>query len=121
MAGETVLSTGQVPRVDTWTIVGAGMRWISQDWLSNTIMAALLGAGGSYGETLLSLLFGALVVLAFALLWRAVSVRKPGAGWLDVRRLDHAETVDERFDLMERDETINQLLEDLKARRSAGS
>ena len=81
-AGETVLSTGQVPRVDTWTLVGEGMRWISQDWLSNTIMAALLRAGGSYGETLLSLLFGALVVFAFALLWRAVSVRNHETGWL---------------------------------------
>ena len=58
------------------------MRWLSQDWLSNTIMAALLAAGGSYGETLLSLLFGALVVLAFALLWRAVRVRNPDTGWL---------------------------------------
>jgi len=81
-AGETVLSTAQVPRIDTWTIVGEGMRWISQDWLSNTVMAALLAAGGSYGETLLSLVFGALVVLAFALLWRAVSVRNPETGWL---------------------------------------
>jgi len=81
-AGETVLATGQVPRVDTWTIVGQGMRWISQDWLSNTLMAGLLSAGGSLGETLLSLAFGALVVGAFALLWRAVSVRSPRAGWL---------------------------------------
>jgi hypothetical protein len=81
-AGEAVLSTGQVPRVDTWTLVGEGMRWISQDWLSNTLMAALLAGGGSLGETLLSLAFGALVVLAFALLWRAVGVRNPGSGWL---------------------------------------
>ena len=81
-AGETVLASGQVPRVDTWTLVGDGMRWISQDWLSNTLMAALLAAGGAFGETLLSLLFGALVVLAFALLWRSVGVRAPGSGWL---------------------------------------
>jgi hypothetical protein len=81
-AGEAVLSTGQVPRVDTWTLVGEGMRWISQDWLSNTLMAVLLAGGGSLGETLLSLAFGALVGLAFALLWRAVGVRNPGSGWL---------------------------------------
>ena len=80
--GETVLSTGQIPRVDTWTIVGQGMRWISQDWLSNTVMAGLLQVGGSVGETLLSLVFGALVVGAFALLWRAVSTRAPQTGWL---------------------------------------
>jgi hypothetical protein len=81
-AGETVLATGQVPRIDTWTIVGQGMRWISQDWLSNTIMAGLLSIGGSLGETLLSLAFGALVVVAFALLWRSVSARSPQTGWL---------------------------------------
>src|SRR5205823_785833 len=81
-AGETVLATGQVPKVDTWTLVGDGMRWISQDWLSNTLMAALLAAGGALGETLLSLVFGALVVLAFALLWRSVGVRAPASGWL---------------------------------------
>ncbi|TMB82980.1 MAG: hypothetical protein E6J39_07605 [Chloroflexi bacterium] len=81
-AGEMVLATGQVPKVDTWTLVGDGMRWISQDWLSNTLMAALLAAGGALGETLLSLVFGALVVLAFALLWRSVGVRAPASGWL---------------------------------------
>jgi hypothetical protein len=81
-AGESVLATGRVPHVDTWTLVGDGMRWISQDWLSNTLMAALLAAGGPLGETLLSLVFGALVVLAFALLWRAVGFRSPASGWL---------------------------------------
>jgi hypothetical protein len=81
-AGETVLATGQVPRVDTWTIVGQGMRWISQDWLSNTLMAGLLSLGGPLGETLVSLAFGALVVVAFALLWRAVSIRSALTGWL---------------------------------------
>ena len=81
-AGEAVLSTGQVAHFDTWTLVGDGMRWISQDWLSNTVMAALLAVGGTLGETLLSLLFGVLVVLAFALLWRAVGVRRPETGWL---------------------------------------
>lgn len=81
-AGETVLATGQVPRVDTWTLVGNGMHWISQDWLSNTAMAGLLAAGGPLGETLLSVLFGGLAVLAFALLWRAIGTRSPQSGWL---------------------------------------
>jgi hypothetical protein len=81
-AGETVLDTGAVPKVDSWTLVGNGMRWISQDWLSNTVMAAVLRLGGGLGETLLSLLFAALVVAAFTLLWRAVHVRSPRTGWL---------------------------------------
>jgi hypothetical protein len=80
-AGEAVLSTRSVPTVDTWTLVGSGMRWISQDWLSNTLMAAILRVGGGRGETFLSLVFGALVVIAFALLWRAVSARRADAGW----------------------------------------
>ena len=48
-AGEAVLSTRSVPSVDTWTLVGSGMRWISQDWLSNTLMAAILRVGGGLG------------------------------------------------------------------------
>lgn len=81
-AGEQILSTGRVPTTDTWTLVGAGMRWISQDWLSNVVMAGLLRAGGTLGETALSLAFGALVALAFALLWRSVVLRAPRSGWL---------------------------------------
>ena len=81
-AGEQILSTGKVPTTDTWTLVGAGMRWISQDWLSNALMAGLLRAGGPLGETALSLVFGLLVAGAFALLWRVVGLRDPRAGWL---------------------------------------
>ncbi len=81
-AGETVLDTGHVPAVDAWTIVGEGMRWISQDWLTNSIMAAVVRAGGGSGMTLLSLLFAALVVVAVALLWAAIGRRVPRVGWL---------------------------------------
>ena len=81
-AGETILDTGRVPTVDSWTLVGTGMRWISQDWLSNTVMAAVLRAFGTWGETALSLLFAGLAVVAFALLWRAVTVHAPASGWL---------------------------------------
>jgi hypothetical protein len=81
-AGETVLDTGRVPTVDAWAIVGDGMRWISQDWLTNAAMASVLRLGGSLGMTLLSLLFAGLVVLAFALLWVAIGRRTPRVGWL---------------------------------------
>jgi hypothetical protein len=81
-AGETVLDTGRVPTVDSWTIAGQGMRWISQDWLTNSVMAAVLRIGGGAGMTLLSLLFAGLVVAAFALLWAAIGRRLPRVGWL---------------------------------------
>lgn len=82
-AGESVLDTGRVPTVDSWTIVGDGMRWTSQDWLTNAAMAAVLRLGGSLGMTLLSLLFAGLVVVAFALLWVAIGRRTATrVGWL---------------------------------------
>lgn len=80
-AGEEVLRTGRVPTIDTWTIVGAGMSWTSQDWLSNVLLA--LGHGlGAWGLTLLSLLFSLVVVAALLLLWRAIGVRDRSVRWL---------------------------------------
>jgi hypothetical protein len=79
-AGEEVLRTGRVPNVDTWSIVGAGRPWISQDWLANVLLAAG-DSLGAWGQTALSLLFGAFTVLAFWILWRAIALRVPGIGW----------------------------------------
>jgi hypothetical protein len=79
-AGEEVLRTGAVPRVDTWSIVGAGREWTSQDWLANVLLAAGNGLG-EWGRTGLSFLFGALTVLAFWVLWRAIALRVPAIGW----------------------------------------
>ena len=80
-AGETVLDTGSVPRTDTWSIVGYGMRWISQDWLSNVLMA-LGWRLGDIGPSVLSVGWALLVVVALALLWWAFKRRHPDAGWL---------------------------------------
>jgi hypothetical protein len=80
-AGETVLDTGAVPKVDTWSIVGEGMRWISQDWLSNVALA-LGWRLGEIGPTFLSFAWALLVVLGLAILWWAYGYRKPDAGWL---------------------------------------
>ena len=79
-AGQEVLTTGAVPRVDTWSIVGAGRAWTSQDWLANVILA-LGERGGPWGETALSFLFGAFTVAAFWILWRAIKLRRPEIGW----------------------------------------
>jgi hypothetical protein len=78
--GEQVLRGGAVPRVDTWSIVGAGRAWTSQDWGANVILA--IGNGfGEWGHTGLSFLFGAFTVLAFWILWRATALRVPQIGW----------------------------------------
>jgi hypothetical protein len=79
-AGEEVLRGGTVPRVDTWSIVGEGRPWTSQDWLANVILAIGENAG-PWGQTALSFLFGALTVLAFWILWRAIALRRPEIGW----------------------------------------
>jgi hypothetical protein len=79
-AGEEVLRTGAIPRVDSWSIVANGRPWTSQDWLSNVILA--LGNDlGPWGRTGLSVLFGGLTVLAFWILWRSIALRVKQIGW----------------------------------------
>ncbi|HET7521156.1 MAG TPA: hypothetical protein VFK61_06435 [Candidatus Limnocylindria bacterium] len=80
-AGLEVLASGRVPNQDTWSIVGSGMAWTSQDWLSNVILAAAWRIG-EFGPTLASFIWALLVVLALAFLWWAVRLRRPDAGWL---------------------------------------
>ena len=81
-AGETVLREGAVPTMDSWTVVGAGLPWISQDWMSNVLMAWLFGADERWGATLLSLAFGVIAVAAFLVLWGAIGRRRPSASTL---------------------------------------
>jgi hypothetical protein len=79
-AGEDVLRSGAIPRVDTWSIVGLGRPWTSQDWLANVVLA--IGNDlGPWGQTALSLLYGLLTVAAFWILWRAIGLRVPEIGW----------------------------------------
>jgi hypothetical protein len=79
-AGEEILATGTIPRFDGWSYTSFGTPWISQDWLTNTVMAAVRGIP-SFGETALSMLFGTLVVIAFGVLWRTIGVRRPSVAW----------------------------------------
>lgn len=82
-AGREILANGQVPTVDTWSLVGSGRPWTSQDWLSNVVLDMLHGTGdaGGLGATLASLAYAALVAAALALLWRALGLRG-ATGWL---------------------------------------
>lgn len=80
-AGREILEGGGIPRVDTWSIAGDGRQWITQDWLSNVILASVHGAA-TWGPTALSILYGAMGAAALALLWDAIEVRRPSSGWL---------------------------------------
>ncbi|MEO6295150.1 MAG: hypothetical protein ABIP01_02025, partial [Candidatus Limnocylindria bacterium] len=80
-AGETALDTGSIPKTDTWSIVGQGMRWTSQDWGSN-VLHALGWRLGEIGPSVLSIGWALLVVVALALLWWGFKRRHPNAGWL---------------------------------------
>lgn len=79
-AGEEVLRSGRVPTTDTWSIVGEGMRWVSQDWLSN--VGLVLGYRlGEWGAAVLSVVFSLLVVGSLVVLWRAIGARERPTGW----------------------------------------
>jgi hypothetical protein len=79
-AGEEILATRTIPRFDGWSYTSFGTPWISQDWLTNTVMAAVRGIP-TFGETALSVLFGLLVVIAFGVLWRTIGVRRASVPW----------------------------------------
>ena len=79
--GREILDTGRVPATDAWSIAGAGRPWVSQDWLSNVLMAVLHGTG-MWGPALVSVVYGLFSVAALWLLWDAISVRRPSIGWL---------------------------------------
>lgn len=79
-AGGEVLDSGRVPRVDAWTIVGAGREWTSQDWLSNVVLALGYRAG-ELGLSGLSVLYSLMVVAALMVLWRAIHQRNADVGW----------------------------------------
>lgn len=82
-AGLEVLSSGRVASVDSWSIVGAGQPWTSQDWLSNVGLALIHGPDptSGIGAMLASLAYAGLVVVALLLLWIALGLR--GArGWV---------------------------------------
>ncbi|HKO32186.1 MAG TPA: hypothetical protein VJY85_00415 [Candidatus Limnocylindria bacterium] len=79
-AGEEVLRSGAISRVDTWSIVANGHPWTSQDWLTNVVLAVGNDLG-PWGRTGLSFLFGGLTLLAFWILWRSIALRVRQIGW----------------------------------------
>lgn len=75
-AGREILATGAISTRDSWSLAGAGREWVSQDWLTNIVLAAGHDLG-EWGPTVLSLGFGLLVVASFAALYAAVGGRRP--------------------------------------------
>ncbi|MBA2634197.1 MAG: hypothetical protein H0U86_14575, partial [Chloroflexi bacterium] len=82
-AGSEVMASGRVASVDTWSIVGAGLPWTSQDWLSNVALAAIHGPNPSseVGAMLASVAYAGAVLAALGLLWLALRVRGV-RGWI---------------------------------------
>jgi hypothetical protein len=77
--GREILESGAIPRADTWSIAGAGREWVSQDWLSNVLMAVLFAGGG---PTAVSFTYGVMTLGALWLVWNAIGVRDGSIGWL---------------------------------------
>lgn len=74
--GREIIEHGGIPTVDTWSIVGAGRAWVSQDWLSNVAMAGV----HELGPTAVSVVYGLMAAAAVAILWFAIRVRRPDIG-----------------------------------------
>ncbi len=77
-AGEITLSTGLIPRNDTFTFTALGEPWLNQQWGAQVILAAVYRVAGWAG---LAALRAALVGLIFGFLFEAC--RRRG---LDLRR-----------------------------------
>jgi hypothetical protein len=73
-AGQLILASGHLPRVDDWTYTNAGRPWIDVYWLFQVVIAGLYKLGGSSALVLLKACAGTLVV-ALALLSRRPDAR----------------------------------------------
>jgi hypothetical protein len=65
-AGDEILSTGAIPRVDAWTFTAEGLPWLDQQWGAQVILETVGRLGGWTG---LALLRAALVGVVFGCLY----------------------------------------------------
>ena len=70
--GNWILSQHAIPRTDLYTYTVAGHRWITHEWLSEVVLAALYAVGRLPLE---SLVLGALTWAGFFLVYRAIDRR----------------------------------------------
>jgi hypothetical protein len=71
-AGDLILVTRAIPRVDTFTFTMAGTPWLDQQWGAQLLMAVVHRAGG-WGA--LALLRALLIGASFGMVYRACRVR----------------------------------------------
>ena len=71
-AGDLMLSTRTIPRIDTFTFTVRGAPWLDQQWGAQLLMAIVHRAGG---WAALSLLRGLLIGGSFGLVYRACRIR----------------------------------------------
>jgi len=70
LTGRYIVETRSVPQVDPFSFTAAGTPWIDVHWLSQIM---LYGAYAACGHAGLSLLVAALVVTAFAFVWKQMT------------------------------------------------
>jgi hypothetical protein len=75
-AGQLILSTGHVPRVDPYSFTVHGNPWMAYEWLGEVVMALAVRMHSLQGlQILLTLLSAILVVLTYCYAW--VRTRNP--------------------------------------------
>lgn len=67
-AGDEIMRTGAIPRVDTWTFTAEGLPWFDQQWGSQVILSIVHRIGGWTGlalarAALVGVIFGAVLVI----------------------------------------------------------
>ena len=65
-AGDEILSTGAIPRVDAWTFTAEGQPWLDQQWGAQVILEAVSRLGGWTG---LAIFRAALVGVVFGCIY----------------------------------------------------
>ncbi|HKZ53119.1 MAG TPA: hypothetical protein VJ085_07550 [Candidatus Acidoferrales bacterium] len=71
LAGEEILQTGSVPRVDSYSFTVAGHEWVAYQWLGEVLMALTHHLGGLQGLVALTLVLSAvLMFLLYYLAWQ---------------------------------------------------
>ncbi|HEY9159082.1 hypothetical protein [Candidatus Binatus sp.] len=67
LTGQTILSTGHIPRFDTYSYSAAGMPWRNHEWLAQVALAFSYAHLGVFGLKLLKLLCASITILALAI------------------------------------------------------
>jgi hypothetical protein len=66
-AGQDIVQSQSIPKVDTYSFTKAGSEWVAHEWLSEVVMYAIFRAGGWGG---LLFVFSALIALTLYLTYR---------------------------------------------------